>query len=813
VKLPDFKGCETIEEYEASVKIEREKWEQELVIQDAAIANEVDVRKTKMIQTWQNTRAKAEEDFKALLKKIDNAKVHDIEHLEKKEKSMREKLHTAQQDLRIILGSDAGKIAFALKGKKVVEKRQNQESEWLKGLSELVQKKLFSQVAERSRFQSRYPHACVLASGVLLSKCAGKAILFGVPFIDRYISLDLLLEQQPAVAQGKRKNLNTSNVAKYPLNTQVGTIGDGSMNGWWVVMVRANNGGTTGPGALTLSSTPNETADLESIRESEALSPSAIADDAEADSGPMDFVLPLDPDSANGTGKIPLDRLPPGTLLLKKRQPGLGDADAAHYTVGVVLEHNAEDLEYAGLGQALYLEHESLKLRRMVSGSNPQVGIDVFITECNAEVTKLAGKLQTKIASIKSAPGGAATEGQLDGEAQQQELARTETQLKRVESWAVAPGGFQLETVLANQFMYGQRVEHDQYLARLDTDHSFVLRTIEEGQLQAKRLATNKLQRAQRKVTTSWKMGMIQKQQECRILEQKRTGRTDGTIAREDDGQVNRGGWKPPSATEKGSGGGSSGGTSGGRGSTGKKGSRARTCKGNICIKKTTDPSGFCATHREAAGIPSMEQAARVADISKEALVAFFTKHNPERIPDIDETMEVFAGKSDLLCAKLEEKYGESPRSLAGSVAIIPAAAPIAAGKVVQKVKDEKTSDGSNGSDGKKTDASWFGLGWSGSGKKGDASSDGGKGSDTDASPVRAQAPSAFLTKYQLIEFYTKHNAEALKDVDETWQVFEGKHELLCEKLEEKYGESPTKFSGEFAEAEAMGKTEGTARR
>jgi hypothetical protein len=52
--------------------------------------------------------------------------------------------------------------------------------------------------------------------------------------------------------QAQRKNLKTSNVAKYPLNTQVGAIGDGSMAGWWVVEVNGDNGGSTGPGSITL---------------------------------------------------------------------------------------------------------------------------------------------------------------------------------------------------------------------------------------------------------------------------------------------------------------------------------------------------------------------------------------------------------------------------------------------------------------------------------------------------------------------------------------------------------------------------------
>lgn len=51
----------------------------------------------------------------------------------------------------------------------------------------------------------------------------------------------------------KTKNLKTSNVAKYELHSQVKSVGDGSMNGWWVVNVQADNGGSTGPGVITLS--------------------------------------------------------------------------------------------------------------------------------------------------------------------------------------------------------------------------------------------------------------------------------------------------------------------------------------------------------------------------------------------------------------------------------------------------------------------------------------------------------------------------------------------------------------------------------
>ena len=53
--------------------------------------------------------------------------------------------------------------------------------------------------------------------------------------------------------QGQKKNLKTSNVAKYKLRSQVQSVGDGTMNGWWVVQVQADNGGSTGPGIITLS--------------------------------------------------------------------------------------------------------------------------------------------------------------------------------------------------------------------------------------------------------------------------------------------------------------------------------------------------------------------------------------------------------------------------------------------------------------------------------------------------------------------------------------------------------------------------------
>jgi hypothetical protein len=50
----------------------------------------------------------------------------------------------------------------------------------------------------------------------------------------------------------KHTTMQTSNVSKYVLHTQVGQIGDGSMNGWWVAAVKANSG-DSGPGRITLS--------------------------------------------------------------------------------------------------------------------------------------------------------------------------------------------------------------------------------------------------------------------------------------------------------------------------------------------------------------------------------------------------------------------------------------------------------------------------------------------------------------------------------------------------------------------------------
>ena len=41
--------------------------------------------------------------------------------------------------------------------------------------------------------------------------------------------------------------------AKYKLYSQVQSVGDGTMNGWWVVRIQADNGGGTGPGVITLS--------------------------------------------------------------------------------------------------------------------------------------------------------------------------------------------------------------------------------------------------------------------------------------------------------------------------------------------------------------------------------------------------------------------------------------------------------------------------------------------------------------------------------------------------------------------------------
>jgi hypothetical protein len=57
----------------------------------------------------------------------------------------------------------------------------------------------------------------------------------------------------PGAPTGQTKNLKTSNVTKYKLHSQVQSVGDGSMNGWWVVGVQAENGGSDGAGVITLS--------------------------------------------------------------------------------------------------------------------------------------------------------------------------------------------------------------------------------------------------------------------------------------------------------------------------------------------------------------------------------------------------------------------------------------------------------------------------------------------------------------------------------------------------------------------------------
>jgi hypothetical protein len=50
--------------------------------------------------------------------------------------------------------------------------------------------------------------------------------------------------------------VRTTNVAKYKLHTQADNVGNGgSMDGWWIVQVQADNMDGTGPGTLTLSNT------------------------------------------------------------------------------------------------------------------------------------------------------------------------------------------------------------------------------------------------------------------------------------------------------------------------------------------------------------------------------------------------------------------------------------------------------------------------------------------------------------------------------------------------------------------------------
>ena len=61
--------------------------------------------------------------------------------------------------------------------------------------------------------------------------------------------------QEQARKGAREHKMNTSNVAKWQgkLRTQLQSVKYGLLNGWWVVNVQANNGGSTGPGIITLS--------------------------------------------------------------------------------------------------------------------------------------------------------------------------------------------------------------------------------------------------------------------------------------------------------------------------------------------------------------------------------------------------------------------------------------------------------------------------------------------------------------------------------------------------------------------------------
>ncbi|ETV69948.1 hypothetical protein, variant [Aphanomyces astaci] len=45
----------------------------------------------------------------------------------------------------------------------------------------------------------------------------------------------------------------------------------------------------------------------------------------------------------------------------------------------------------------------------------------------------------------------------------------------------------------------------------------------------------------------------------------------------------------------------------------------------------------------------------------RDRIVAFYESHNPENVKNIPEILRVFAGREDVLCAKLHKKYGCSP--------------------------------------------------------------------------------------------------------------------------------------------------------
>nr|CCA18228.1 nuclear pore complex protein putative [Albugo laibachii Nc14] len=170
-------------------------------------------------------------------------------------------------------------------------------------------------------------------------------------------------------------------------------------------------------------------------------------------------------------------------------------------------------------------------------------------------------------------------------------------------------------------------------------------------------------------------------------------------------------------------------------------------------------------------------------------LVAFYEKHNPSKLSEIDKTLDKYKGREDELFKNLYSKYKvhaeavtNTPGPVCNPVSSSPFGNPSTAfnnsggsGTVMPTTLGRSSISSSNSISG-------FGA------------SIPGPSFSNPSQPIVLSKPfgtASGTCRDRLVQFYQKHNPEKLNDVDKTLAKYAGRETVLFELLEKKYGQTP----------------------
>jgi cytidylate kinase len=185
---------------------------------------------------------------------------------------------------------------------------------------------------------------------------------------------------------------------------------------------------------------------------------------------------------------------------------------------------------------------------------------------------------------------------------------------------------------------------------------------------------------------------------------------------------------------------------------------------------------------------PANQASSQAKDPHRERLVAFYEKHEPSKLKDVEKLLKKFKGREDEMFQRIADKYKIDAKQtsvglpqVATSTPPSQVAAAKAGSKDVQLLEAVNKSPDTTKHTGSKADAK-------------DASAMSGTANMTldQKDTVPSQTASAtdagqVVHRDRLIKFYTDRAPEKLKDVDKLLKKFKGREEAMYKRIAEVY--------------------------